>query len=85
MLLDAVWVVQGEIWPKRSYVRYGHPDLRLEADACVVGRLRRWLARCDRLAPGDRLPDVPRAQPSSAGMLLDAVWAVQGEQWPKRS
>ena len=79
MLLDAVWVVQGEIWPKRSYVRYGHPDLRLEVASCVAGGLRRRLARDGRLSR------VPRSQPSTANMLLDAVWVVQGEIWPKRS
>ena len=79
MLLDAVWAVQGEKRPKRSYVRNSHSDVWLKADACVAGRLRRWLAR------GGRLPRVARSSPSTAGMLLDAVIAMQGEKGPKRS
>ena len=79
MLLDAVWAMQGEKGPKRSYVRNSHSDLWLEADACVAGTLRRWLAY------GGRLPKVPRSWPSTAGMLLDAVWAMLGETWLKRS
>ena len=79
MLLDAVWAVQGEKRPKRSFVRNSHSDLGLKWGVCVARRLRPELTRDGRLLR------VPRAWPSTVVMLLDAVWAVKGEKRPQRS